>query len=275
MRRPMAIVVNDDATQLQLLSGLVRQAGLEPLAFSSAAEALAAPEPAVPPALVVTGLHMPGIDGWRFCRLLRSPEYKAYNSVPILMVSATFAGDAPAKISVDAGVDAFLSAPVSAERFIEQVQALLEGRRERHLPRALVVEDMAMMARLLQRELEANGYEVDCAATLREAEAACDRNDYAVAAIDYHLPDGPGDSLIARFRAKWPECACIMMTGDPSPELALDWMKRGAADILRKPFQAGYLVEVCARARRERSLLRVQDLLEARTCELRPSAPTT
>ena len=271
MRRPMAIVVNDDATQLQLLSGLVRQAGLEPLAYSSAVEALAAQEPAVPPALVVTGLHMPGIDGWRFCRLLRSPEYKAYNSVPILMVSATFAGDAPAKISVDAGVDAFLSAPVSAERFIEQVQALLEGRQERHLPRALVVEDMAMMARLLQRELEANGYEVDCAATLREAEDACDRNDYAVAAIDYHLPDGPGDSLIARFQAKWPECACIMMTGDPSPELALDWMKRGAADFLRKPFQAGYLVEVCARARRERSLLRVQDLLEARTCELRAS----
>ena len=27
--------------------------------------------------LIVTDLHMPGIDGWQFCQLLRSPEYRA------------------------------------------------------------------------------------------------------------------------------------------------------------------------------------------------------
>ena len=41
--------------------------------------------------------------------------------------------------------------------------------------------------------------------------------------------------------------------------MALDWMKRGAAAYLRKPFKPEYLIELCERARRERALLRVQD----------------
>ena len=38
---PFAVVVNDDPTQLKVLSGLVRKAGLEPRIFTAAAAALA------------------------------------------------------------------------------------------------------------------------------------------------------------------------------------------------------------------------------------------
>ena len=51
----------------------------------------------------------------------------------------------------------------------------------------------------------------------------------------------------------------------------LDWMKRGAAAYLRKPFKPDYLIELCVKARKERSLLREQDLLEVRTGELHGS----
>ena len=50
-------------------------------------------DPHRPPDIVITDLYMKGIDGWRFCRLLRSEEYKRFNRVPILVVSATFSGD--------------------------------------------------------------------------------------------------------------------------------------------------------------------------------------
>lgn len=78
-----AVLVNDDSTQLNVLSGLVRKAALEPRAFTSAEAALAEMSAwsgtrdrnlRALPVLVVTDLYMPGIDGWRFCRLLRSPE---------------------------------------------------------------------------------------------------------------------------------------------------------------------------------------------------------
>ncbi|MBM4341670.1 MAG: response regulator, partial [Deltaproteobacteria bacterium] len=64
-----AVVVNDDTTQLGILSGLARKAGLEPLSFTGAEAALAAMKPEDPPDIIVTDLYMPGLDGWRFCRL--------------------------------------------------------------------------------------------------------------------------------------------------------------------------------------------------------------
>ena len=76
-----------------MLAGLLRKEGIDATAFESAEAALADMNAARPPDLIVTDLYMPCIDGWRFCRLLRSPEYEAFNTVPIPVVSATFAGD--------------------------------------------------------------------------------------------------------------------------------------------------------------------------------------
>jgi PAS domain S-box-containing protein len=275
-----AVVVNDDPTQLDVLSGLLRKAGLEPRAFTAAEAALADMSaragtadgaPGGLPALVVTDLYMPGIDGWRFCRLLRSPEYAAFNEVPILLVSATYAGEEVDRIAADLGAEAFLHSPVDGKRFVEQVRAILKGRQVLKPLRALIVEDDKSLADKLKKALAAHGYQADIALTAQAADDAFLKAAYDVAVLDHHLPDGAGDALLDAFRAERPDCVCLMMTTDPGPELALDWMKRGAAAYLRKPFKPEYLIELCERARRERALLRVQDLLEVRTRELRES----
>ena len=68
-----AVVVNDDPIQLRLTSGLLEKDGLKVESFSGAEEALKAIAGSNLPNIIITDLHMPGIDGWRFCRLLRSP----------------------------------------------------------------------------------------------------------------------------------------------------------------------------------------------------------
>lgn len=73
------VVVNDSQTQLYLLSGLLEQQGYEVLSFQSVEMALESMSRAngaakqIIPDLLITDLYMPDIDGWRFCRLLRSP----------------------------------------------------------------------------------------------------------------------------------------------------------------------------------------------------------
>jgi PAS domain S-box-containing protein len=123
----VAVVVNDDPTQLALLCGLAREAGLEPMPFAGAGAALGAVDHEAPPRLIVTDLHMPDIDGWRFCRLLRSSAYAAFNKVPILVVSATSANEYPERIVADTGANAILPMPVDGKEFVAQVRALLEG----------------------------------------------------------------------------------------------------------------------------------------------------
>ncbi len=275
-----AVVVVNDQSLHKVLSDLVHKAGLDFRPYTSAETALsemsawalaASEDHRALPALIITDIYMPGIDGWSFCRLLRSPEYMLFNHIPILVVSATFAGPEADRIVVDLGAEAFLPSPIDGERFLEQVEAILHGKRIRSPLRVLIVEDSKAQAGIIKRAFITHGYQVDIAATVSAANELFRKTAYDAAVLDYHLPDGTGDTLLDSFRAQRSDCVCLMMTTDPGPELALDWIKRGAAAYLRKPFQPDYLIELCERARRERSMLRVQDLLEIRTHELRES----
>ena len=270
-QNPTAVVVNDDVTQLRVLSGLLRKDGFETQMFETAQDALAAMDQERPPDLIVTDLYMPGIDGWRFCRLLRSSEYPLFNEVPILVVSATFAGDEASRITADLGANAFLPSPVDGRRFIASARSLLAGERPRDTLHVLIIEDSKTLAGMLKKSFEQEGYHAGIASDLGAAVDAFEREPYHIAVIDYHLPDGKGDALLPRFRKARPDIVCIMMTTDPNPELGLIWMQAGAAAYLRKPFKPDYLLELCARARRERALLQVEERLEERTRELRES----
>ena len=269
--KPTAVVVNDDATQCKALSGLLTREGIEVRTFESAGAALEAFAKESPPDLIVTDLYMPGIDGWRFCRLLRSPEYAAFNRVPILVVSATFAGEEASRITANLGANAFLPSPVEGPRFIEQVHMLLGGEQSQETPRVLIVDDSRTLAGLLKKAFDAHGYRTETALSGRNAIEAFQKAPYDLVILDYHLPDMQGDALLKNFRQQRPDTVCIMITTDPRPDLALQWMQQGAAAYARKPFEPQYLIRLCEDARRERALLRVEDLLEERTRASRES----
>jgi PAS domain S-box-containing protein len=268
---PVAVVVNDDITQRKVLVHLLGKSGILVREFDRAAAALVAMAEAPVPDLIVTDLYMPEIDGWRFCRLLRSPEYPAYNHVPILVVSATLAGEEAARITADLGANAFLSAPVEGRRFIETAQALLAGRHPRNQLNVLLVEDSRTLAKQLEKFFLRHGFSVLVAPDLSSARELIDKNEPDLAVIDYHLPDGKGDALLPGPGSRRLDTVCIMMTTDPVPELALKWMQNGAGAYLRKPFDSGYLLEVCTRALKERAYVKMKDLLEDRTRDLRES----
>jgi len=264
-----AVVVNDDPAQLCLFAGLLRKIGCETRTFRSAGDALKAIGDGEGPDLLVTDLYMPGIDGWRFCRLIRSPEFPKLNHTPILVTSATYAGDEAARLSAELGANAFLTVPVSAPKFIETARLIIEGKTAPRSARVLVVEDDAGLRALLAEGFMAYGYRVESARTGAAALSLCEAEPPDVIVLDYHLPDTQGDALLDQFHHRHPASAVIMITGDPRPDLALDWMRRGASGYARKPFQLEYLIQLCEGARRERALLRVEEILELRTCELR------
>ncbi len=270
-QQPTSVVVNDDVTQLNVLSGLLKSQGHNVLSFDSAEKALSAMVCNAQPDLIVTDLYMPGIDGWRFCRLLRSPEYESFNHVPILVVSATFSGEEATRITVDLGANAFLPAPVEGTRFTELVHSLMCGKKPQERLKVLIVEDSRALAILLKKNFESFGYRADFALNGQEAVSRFADVPYDIAIIDYHLPDIQGDQLLVDFQKANPRSVFIMMTSDPLPALSVEWMKLGASAYLRKPFEMEYLMDQCAKARRERALLHVEDLLEKRTRQLQLS----
>ena len=265
------VLVNDDPTQLRTLATLLEKAGHAALTFGGVADALAVLATGPTPDLIITDLYMPGIDGWRFCWLLRSPEYPAFNAVPIIVVSATYSGADAERVTAELGANAFVPMPVEAEDFLEQVRLTLAGKKLRISTEVLIVEDSRTQAQILERAFRDIGYNVRIAGTVTEARAAFREKQPEVAILDYHLPDNTGDILLEEFQAVQPAMVCVMITTDPTPELAVGWMKKGAAAYVRKPFDPNYLLSLCDQARRAHAQLRIEDLLEIRTQQLRES----
>jgi PAS domain S-box-containing protein len=270
---PTIVVLNDDPVQLHLLSRLLEGAGYDVDAYLDPSEALAhlSSEPRPRVDAFAIDLHMPGIDGWKVCGLLRSPEFLAYNETPILVVSATFSGADVEAITADLGADGFLSVPFSRDGLLGHVRDLLDGVRPESRPHALVIEDDEAVGRTVERTFSTHGYAVHVATSVSEAKRLWLDVGPDVVILDYHLPDGTALDLLARLHSPADRTVVLVVTGDDNPALSVRLLQAGADGCVPKPFDPEYLVELAAKARRQRSLLRVEALLERRTRELRSS----
>ncbi len=268
------VVINDSPLLLRVLCRLLERAGYETRGFRDAASALEAMDPGMPPALIVTDINMPGIDGWRFCRLLRSSDFSPFNEVPIIVASATFAGDAPAAISRDLDADAFLGFPVDAGELLDTVRKLLGQGRRVQKPFAWVLDPDAAWAETLVAAFRENGYDAVAAASgehLLLTEIP-ERLDVAVLAEEL-IREPPGDASLDRLLGACPDLIWFVTTTDASPATPrnIAWLRHGAAGFVHKPFAPAYMIELCAKARKERAFFRAEALLEERTVRLQES----
>jgi CheY-like chemotaxis protein len=174
--RGSLVVVNDDAMQLRLACALLERQGYLVHPATGAAEALRLLEqhPAVQG--VVTDLHMPEIDGWRLCRLLRSPAYVEFNRLPILVLSATFSGEDAERITKELGANSFLPAPYQPAALTRHVAAMLDGKSPPHFPSVLLMQPDAPRAATLAAAFASHGYQVHAAVALADALALCRRH---------------------------------------------------------------------------------------------------
>lgn len=265
------VVVHDEPAQCRLLAGLMEKDGYEVIMFSDAMEAMALFEKQGPPMLVITDLHMPGIDGWRFCRLLRSPEYADLNKSPIIVVSATYTTATAQSITSELGADAFIQAPYDAARLRSVVQTVLSGGKWLSFAKVLVVDDSASALALLERMLLNDGYQVAKAASGEEALACYDKEQPDLMLLDYHLPDITGEKVLERVRKKHPDAVVIIMTGDSNRALPVRLMAQGAAAYFGKPFKPAHVLKLCKQVLNEHALLGIQDRLLERTYKLKAS----
>lgn len=113
---------------------------------------------------------------------------------------------------------------------------------------ALVVEDDPSIRTLLATTLGADDMTVVTAATGEEALRVISQDEIALALVDLQLPDMDGAILIERLRQHAPSLRVIVMTGFGTVERAVQAMRAGAVDFLRKPFDLSSVRAAVCRA---------------------------
>jgi two-component system response regulator AtoC len=106
----------------------------------------------------------------------------------------------------------------------------------------LVVDDELLIRKSLSKVLRAKGYVVELASTGAEGlEKAADVRPH-VMILDMRLPDTDGLSVLRRVRHLDPLLQVIVITAFGDVQSAVDAMKLGACDFLRKPYEMDDIV---------------------------------
>jgi len=266
-----AVVVNDEPSQLRLISAVLERAGIRTRCYTGVEDALDAllAEPAAD--LIITDLHMPGIDGWQFCRLLRSPEYVRFNRVPILVVSATFSGSEAEQVSLELGADAFLAAPFAPSVLQQYAAALLDGQRPNPAPRALIVHADLDEAERLGNAFAASGYAAELAHTGGAALRMWDAHQPDVIVLHDQLSDIPVGDVLAQIKHPGGRTVAFTITSENTNREALVLARQGADGSVPEPADPARLIALCEKVRRQRALMRTEELLAERGRALRES----
>ena len=131
------------------------------------------------------------------------------------------------------------------------------------MERILYVEDDPGLIDGLQYTLEAGGYEVDNAGTVREALALFRENAYDLLLLDVTLPDGTGFDICREVR-RGSTVPIIFLTASDQEISIVKGLDMGGDDYITKPFRLNELLSrIKALLRRSGQFSRAESVLEA------------
>lgn len=106
----------------------------------------------------------------------------------------------------------------------------------------LIIEDEENIARVLQLELEFEGYTTEIAHTGTEGLIKYRENDFDLILLDWMLPEMSGVDVLKRIRATEQATPVIMLTAKGNVEDKVKGLDLGANDYVTKPFEIDELL---------------------------------
>jgi PAS domain S-box-containing protein len=118
----------------------------------------------------------------------------------------------------------------------------------------LVVDDEVHLCNSLAILLKAEGYQVDTAHSGEKTFQQLRRKAYAMALVDMDLPDMSGNQIAARIGEEHPGTAIVILTGNATIDNAVESLRLGVYDYLRKPCPPDRLIRTIARSIQHKQL---------------------
>jgi serine phosphatase RsbU (regulator of sigma subunit) len=135
--------------------------------------------------------------------------------------------------------------------------------------RILVVDDDADINRLLRARISARGYRVTGAADGEEALEYLLAESPDIIFLDVSMPGIDGLEVLDKVRTRRLDTAVVMTTAFGSEQVAIDALRRGADDYLRKPFETSEFQAVLERTVQRLELGRQNSMLRRQLDEKR------
>lgn len=106
----------------------------------------------------------------------------------------------------------------------------------------LLVEDDLTYSRIVKTFLEKNGFTVQTAIKVKEAQQFFSNSKFDLIIADFRLPDGTGMELLQWSKSNYPQTQVILITHYSDIRIAIKAMKLGAFEYITKPINPDELL---------------------------------
>jgi CheY-like chemotaxis protein len=221
LRDVKVLVVDDNRTNRRILEDMLKRWEMRCTSVEDGEEALSQLGVALaegqPYGLILTDMHMPGMDGFALIEHIRERPELSMATI-LMLTSAGHRGDA--RRCKELGVSAYLLKPIRQSELLEAIArvlgdhqpngtiplitrfALHDARDPAECLRVLLVEDNAVNQLLARRLLEKRGHHVVLASNGREGLAALARSSFDLVLMDVQMPEMDGLEATAVIRGK-------------------------------------------------------------------------
>lgn len=123
-KRPLVLLIEDDLAARKLYVEALTQAGLDAAEAHNGLQAVEKAQELLP-AVIVTDLGLPGIDGYELCRRLQQDERTAL--IPIVAITGRYFSVADVARARREGCHAVLIKPFVGDDLVREVRRALES----------------------------------------------------------------------------------------------------------------------------------------------------
>jgi diguanylate cyclase (GGDEF)-like protein len=128
--------------------------------------------------------------------------------------------------------------------------------------KVLVVDDAPDTLEIIQTLLHYEGYDVITALTGEEGVKKAEEEKPEVILMDINLPGIDGNEALKRIRQINPQQCVVMLTAFATVDNAIQALKEGASDFLKKPFENEHLIHIVNQTLEKFRTLKEKEKLE-------------
>jgi diguanylate cyclase (GGDEF)-like protein len=133
---------------------------------------------------------------------------------------------------------------------------------EKSKGKVLVVDDAPDTLEIIGKLLQFEGYEVITALTGEEGVRRAQEERPEVVLLDINLPGINGTEALRQIHGMTPLTCVVMLTAFATVENAIQALKEGAADFIKKPFENDHLVHIVNQCMEKHCTLKEKERLE-------------
>lgn len=258
-----ALIVDDNLTNLSILSTNLRLIGIKVYELSDSSKVLPTLrrsfESGSPFDIIVCDIQMPELSGYDIARQIRCSA-GPFSQIPMIALSSLMERDAQACGQV--GFTGFLSKPIRRDKLYQMLERIISERKSsekpvksatndimtqysireemKHSMRILLAEDNLVNQKLAKIMLTKGGYKVETAVTGKEAfEKYTESHEaYDLILMDIQMPVMDGIEATKQIRRKgFTSIPIIAMTANAMSGDREKCMQAGMNDYITKPFK--------------------------------------